>query len=272
MKILLSDIMADCCPVNACIGIQDDEVTERVKALVAEKIGKKKTHRHIPARTLLIAAIITMLLTATAFAVSEYFMNTYMMEAEETVTGRWLIQDADGEVLEEQRLVFPDAGQVFTFTGPEEKHNRPEFRCFWLPTEPDPTFSFTDEEGWTQYLIDTGEGSSLPYVINIANVNTRCTYILNGSPEIIREFDRGGWHVTEITSDYTDCSVKWGYERANFIILFDASRGYLLLIRGTADMETLEHIVNEMEVRESGEPAFDDPYSETIGIIDPGRG
>jgi hypothetical protein len=46
------------------------------------------------------------------------------------------------------------------------------------------------------------------------------------------------------------------------------------MVSGTDDLDTLEHIARELEIRDSGEPAFsgEDSAIESIGILDPGRG
>ena len=52
-------------------------------------------------------------------------------------------------------------------------------------------------------------------------------------------------------------------------VTFDGASGYR-----ADDLDTLEHIARELEIRDSGEPAFsgEDSAIESIGILDPGRG
>ena len=80
--------------------------------------------------------------------------------------------------------------------------------------------------------------------------------------------------MTELTSDYTHCTQHWAYEKANYVLLFNSEKGWLIMVSGTDDLETLEHIASELEIRDSGEPAFsgEDNAIESIGILDPGRG
>ncbi|MBO5570632.1 MAG: hypothetical protein J6A79_17115 [Clostridia bacterium] len=77
-----------------------------------------------------------------------------------------------------------------------------------------------------------------------------------------------------LTSDYTNYTLRWNYERANFVLLFNIEQGWLVSITGTAPLETLEHIAFELEIRDSGEPAFsgENQVIEAMGMIDPGRG
>ena len=55
-------------------------------------------------------------------------------------------------------------------------------------------------------------------------------------------------------------------------MLFDKTTGYLILISGESDMETLEHIAYEMEIRESSIPRPEYSGGPAIGLIDLARG
>ena len=111
----------------------------------------------------------------------------------------------------------------------------------------------------TLWLIaDEGDMTSaeLPYIITSGSVPTtyKAQYVLSGKAEIVEETDWGVWHVQKITSDYSESETFAWMDKANYILLFDAERGYLLTVKGTSDMETLEHIARELEVRESDTP------------------
>ena len=167
------------------------------------------------------------------------------------------------------------AGMVLTFEGPEEIPNQPEFRCFYLPSET--TFGFTDAEGWATYLSDNGQGAEIPYIIAARAVRPgNFKTVINGEVTVVKEEDWGEWHVTELTSDYTNCTWRWSYEKANFVLLFNGEKGWLIEITGTDELETLEHIARELEIRDSGQlPYFaesEETAIEGIGMIDPGRG
>ena len=281
MKIYITDICGDICPDKVTIGTPDEARTARIKSAVFESIGaavpEEKTARRAKktVRTLLLAAAIAALLSVTAYAVASFTMDRHDVAEGEAVSGYWTSVDEDGNITEQQKLSYPEASMVFTFTGPAEAHNKPEFRCFWLPSEP--TYGMTDAGGWTSYLTDDGSGDSIPYNIDISNVPTtfKMQAVISGRAEIVEETDWGVWHVQKITSDYSESEMYTFYEndRVNYILLFDAERGYLISINGTSDMETLEHIAREIEVRES-----DTPYepsastAESICILEPGRG
>ena len=267
--------MEQSCPEQIELGTADRARTARIDAMVTEKIGvkqpKPRRMRRKAVRTLLLAAAIALLLGSTAYAVSGWFMD--LRKTAEPETGYFRAVDAEGNLTTDVKVTFPDAGMVMSFEGPEACKNRPEFRCFYLPSEAN--FGFTDADGWTTYLSDQGKGADLPYIIGASNVyaGTRKS-VINGEVTPVKEEDWGDWHVTELTSDYTNCTLRWTYERANFVLLFNSEQGWLVSVTGTAPLETLERIASELEIRDSGEPAFsgEDRVLEALGMIDPGRG
>jgi len=48
---------------------------------------------------------------------------------------------------------------AFSFTGPDEITNVPEFRCFWLPEELEPgEFMYLDLDTWNRLRQEAGLG------------------------------------------------------------------------------------------------------------------
>ena len=275
MQIRISDLMDKSCPDEVSLGAADKAMTKRVNDAVMAKIGiaqpKPRRAGKKTLRTFLLVAVIAALMGTAAYAASGWFMG--LKKTEEPVTGHYRAVDKDGNLKTDYKLTYPDAGMVLMFEGPAERTNQPEFRCFYLPSEAN--FGFTDEEGWTTYLSDQGEGSDIPYIISAGNVRAgNHKRIINGEVTLIKEEDWDNWHVTVLTSDYTDCTMRWNYERANYVLLFNSEEGWLVMVSGTDDPDTLEHIARELEIRDSGEPAFagEDAAVESIGILDPGRG
>ena len=275
MQIRISDLMDKSCPVEIELGAEDKAMSRRIHDAVMAKIGEtqpkpRRTGRKT-LRTLLLVAVIAALMGTVAYAASGWFMNLRKTGTAET--GYWREVDEKGEILTEYKISFPDAGMVLTFEGPTERKNQPEFRCFYLPSEAN--FGFTDEEGWAEYLSDQGEGADIPYIISAGNVRAgNHKRIINGEVTLVREEDWAGWHITELSSDYTHCTQRWAYERANYVLLFNSEEGWLIMVSGTDPLDTLEHIARELEIRDSGRPAFsgEDSAVESIGILDPGRG
>ena len=277
MQIRISDLMDESCPTDVVLGGEDKAMARRINASVMEKIGapvqKPRRTGKKTLRTLLLVAAIAALMSTAAYAVNGWVMN--LRRAEGPESGSWIELAADGTVLNEQKLVYPDAGMVLSFEGPEEIPNMPEFRCWYLPSGTN--FGFTDAEGWATYLSDNGEGPSIPYIVGAGVVRPgNFKTVINGKVTVVKEERWGDWQLTELTSDYSDCTWKWTYDRANFVLLFNSEKGWLIQITGTSDLETLEHIARELEIRDSGvRPYFTDEsvtYAEGIGMLDPGRG
>ena len=271
MKIYLSDICARCSPESLGTRRPDPELTERVKAQVFSQTGlrrKKATGRRT--RIIILVAAMVSLFVTSAFALSRYFMEREAL-TRRGASGYWTELDEGGELFAQQEHYFPDAGMVFNFTGPDEQPGILEFRCFWLPEEPNE--GGTDNEGWTGYLACMGEGADMPYIISgrIAPKSGN-RLVLNGEVTVIKEEYWGDWYVLCLSSDYTQCKMRWPCEKANYVLLFDEQRGYLVTLGGSLPMETLEHIARELEIRDSGKPAPDKGMDTSIGQIDIGRG
>ncbi len=275
MQIRISELMDDCCPRQLPVGAADEAAAGRVHDAVMAKLGdeapRPRRAARKPLRTVLLAAVIAAMMGTAAYAASGWFMG--LRKTDEPEIGHYRAVDAEGRLVTDVKLIYPDAGMVLRFEGPEERTNQPEFRCWYLPSEAD--FGFTDEEGWTTYLSDQGQGASIPYIVSARNVRAgNHRSVISGEVTVVREADWGDWRVTMLTSDYSGCSHRWVYERANYVLLFHSGKGWLISVVGTDDLETLEHIARELEIRDSGEPAFsgEDGAIESIGMIDPGRG
>jgi len=277
VQIRISDLMDKSCPDEVELGAADKAMAGRVNDAVMTKLGiaQPKPRRTVKKtlRTLLLVAVIAALMGTVAYAASGWFMG--LKKTEEPVTGHYRAVDEDGNLKTDFKLTYPDAGMILTFEGPAERTNQPEFRCFYLPEPEGSIFGFTDEEGWAIYLTDDGEGASIPWIVGAGNVRAgNHRRVINGEVTLVKEEDWADWHVTELTSDYTHCTQRWNYERANYVLLFNSEKGWLVTVSGTADLDTLEHIARELEIRDSGRPAFsgEDDAIETIGILAPGRG
>lgn len=271
MKLKISELCSDCCPENVTLGTADAELAARIKAKTLKKIGVQPTLRRVRVRTLLLAAAIAAFFGSAACAVVRYNMNFEdVQDQDEVVTVRLVEVNKAGDVVFEGTMPFPDAGMVLTFTGPEGSYNCPEFKANWLPSAA--THRVYRGE-WTHYLCNDGKGNIMPYLITAENVDTgNFTGVLNGKTEIVKQENRDGWEITEIVSDYTESSFA-SWEIVNYIFMFDPARGYLVRVCGTDSMETLEEIAENLEIRESDTPPYENKYyPEHFGIFDLGRG
>lgn len=249
----------------------DKAVAARIKSRVFNELGlaPKRSGRRI-IRTFIIAAAMVSLFVTSALAVNRYFIKHEPVKNEE-VSGYWTELGKNGELLGKQKVTFPDAGMLFSFSDPAEWSNIPEFRCFWLPSEP--SVGGTDEEGWSTYLSDDGSGPDIPYAIYCTRVSSSGKqFVLNGKVSVVAEEYWDEWYVLKLHSDYSDCKLHWGFEKANYILLFNEETGFFITVSGTSDMESLEHIARELEIRDSGQPMPESIIFSDIGQIDVGRG
>ena len=228
-----------------------------------------RRHSKLPRAFLLAAALVLAFGTA-AFALAGYGMSLRKPTAEDALVSGFRYEEVvDGKVWNSEILAYPDAGMVFTFACPEESSRTAEFRCFWLPREA--TEGLTDADGWTKRLF-CGVGDSIPYSITTYDaLRDGFQLVLSGDVSVVKEERWGGWKVLEVTSDYTKLPVS-AYDRANYILLFDESRGFLVVISGEETPETLEHIAREMEIRESATAKGEHPDAAMIGLLDLARG
>lgn len=273
MKIRITDLVQDCYTENINIGEYDEERAARIMDSVQNRLGVKNTPsrrvRKLP-RAFLLAAVLVLAFGTVAFAIAEYTLSLRKPSADEDLVSGFRYEEViDGKVWNREILAYPDAGMVFTFTCPEEMPHTPEFRCFWLPQEA--TEGITDEQGWTKRLLsDTGD--TIPYCIStIDYISNGFQLVLSGDVSVVKEEYLGDWELVEVTSDCSKLTYP-AYDRANYILLFQKTTGYLVLISGELDMETLEHIAYEMEIRECSNPKIEHTGGPLIGTIDLARG
>lgn len=278
VKIRISDMMDECCPEKVSLGTADEQLAQRIKEDVMHKIKQEGTHtkKINLIRTVLMVAVIATLMTVSAFAAGLFTMNRKEVTEDEEVFGYWRYLDEDGNVYEEQKFVYPDAGMVFSFTGPEvqEQSNLLKVKANWLPCDPDP--GTVDKEGWSFYLTRQTDCSDLPYIVTASVVDTHGSRsVLNGKATVVKEEDWDNWHVLEIYCDYTQTEFGKAWDSANYILMFDEDTGWLINVKGTESMEVLEKIARNLEVCESDTPQpfpANADMENWIGTMDIGRG
>lgn len=279
MQIRITDLTEGCCPERAEPGKRDAELVRRIEREVFMKLnldGRQLRRRNI-IRTVLIAAVIAALMTVTAFAAGLFTMELHKVEEGEEVSGYWRFYDQEGELTEQQEWTYPEASIVFTFYGPEEEYNRPEFRFGWLPEEGE---HYEEQksmsEGWMYSYGLMCQCDIIPCQAGVMSVPVNgYRGVLNGEATVLKEEVWDCWDVTEIQVDYSNCTtVRWP-KPVNYIYMFDQERGYLAYVRGCDGMETLEKIARNMEIRESEapDPGYGSPLDEIqIGVFDLSRG
>ena len=279
MQIRITELMEGCCPERAEPGKRDAELVRRIEREVFIKLNmdRRRLRRRNIIRTVLIAAVIAALMTVTAFAAGLFSMERHKVEEGEEVSGYWRFYDQEGELTEQQEWTYPEASIVFTFYGPEEEYNMPEFRFGWLPEEGE---HYEEQksmsEGWMYSYGLMCQCDIIPCQAGVMSVPVKgYRGVLNGEATVLKEEVWDCWDVTEIQVDYSNCTtVRWP-KPVNYIYMFDQERGYLAYVRGCDGMETLEKIAKNMEIRESDTPntSYGNPLDEIqIGIFDLGRG
>ena len=279
MQIRITELMGGCCPEKAEPGKRDAELTRRIERDVFMKLnidGRQVRRRNI-VRIALIAAVIAALMTVTAFAAGLFTMERHQVEDSEVVSGYWRFYDKEGNLTEAQKWTYPEASIVFTFYGPEEEYNMPEFRFGWLPEEGE---HYEEQksmsEGWMYSYGLMCQCDIIPCQAGVMSVPVNgYRGVLNGEATVLKEEVWDCWDVTEIQVDYSNCTtVRWP-KPVNYIYMFDQERGYLAYVRGCDGMETLEKIAKNMEIRESEapDPGYGSPLDEIqIGVFDLSRG
>ena len=279
MQIRITDLTEGCCPERAEPGKRDAELVRRIEREVFIKLNmdRRRLCRRKIIRTVLIAAVIAALMTVTAFAAGLFTMERHKVEEGEEVSGYWRFYDQEGNLTEQQEWTYPEASIVFTFYGPEEEYNMPEFRFGWLPEEGE---HYEEQksmsEGWMYSYGLMCQCDIIPCQAGVMSVPVKgYRGVLNGEATVLKEEVWDCWDVTEIQVDYSNCTtVRWP-KPVNYIYMFDQERGYLAYVRGCDGMETLEKIAKNMEIRESDTPntSYGNPLDEIqIGIFDLGRG
>lgn len=281
MQIRITDLMEGCCPERAEPGRRDAELTRRIERDVFMKLNLDSVHirRRNIIRTVLIAAVIAALMTVTAFAAGLFTMDRHDVEDSEVVSGYWRFYDEEGNLTEQQKWTYPDASIVFTFYGPEDgDYNRPEFSFGWLPEEGEHyEEQKSQSEGWMYSYGQMCQCDVIPCQAGVMSVPVSgYRGVLNGKAMVLKEESWDCWAVTEVQVDYSSSTTVYRWpEPVNYIYMFDEERGYLAYVRGCDDMETLEKIARNMEIRESDtpNPSYGNPLDEIqIGIFDLGRG
>lgn len=260
MQIRISDMMDECCPEMVELGTANAQLTGRIKNNVMGKIKNEGVHtkRKKVIRTVLMVAAIATLMTATAFAAGIFSMNLEKVPEGEIPGGYWRFYDDEDKLVEEYKFIYPDAGLVFTFTGPDSPRHQLEIKPGWLPEDEhyDRCFRLNyNKDGWGRSFGLMCSCEDIKCQILAENVEPgNAKHVLNAEPVTIEEESWDNWKVTKVVADYsnTDWSSLNKYlSIVNYILMFDEGTGILVTVRGTDSMETLEKIAKNLEVRET---------------------
>ncbi len=219
-----------------------------------EAVMNKKTIRKF-SKTALIAAVVAAALCITALAAAVYRTK---VQPTDGLEGTWS---------KNHTVFFENAKLYMTFESDAPRHEY-QFKANWLPS--DPTVGAQGE--YTDYLSNDGEGAILPYVINSYNrIDIQgIRYCFDGKETLIKQDMWNGYERTEIVVDYTD--TPHSFTTVNYLILFQPEDNYLVYIGGTDSMETMEKIIENLEIKVGGELTELYDAGSDIAWFDLGRG
>lgn len=256
----------------------EDRYILSAAAFLRRKEEPVKTKRFKPIlRAALIAAILSVLMLGTAYALGLFSMNVRSPEEGEELVGHYTHYDQalQQDVTEEYDLTkFP---LILQFTGEGEIH-KVQFRPGWLPAAR-AGYSYEryhDEKDEDWFWYDTcffdrsqgGKGVLYQIQCNYAWPGFTC-YMSGESARVVKEEDWGELHIIEIEQQTNFKDENGASVPQRFVLVFQPAEGWFISIGGGADFETLEHIARELEVRsldEIAEPGSGDYYFLGVGI------
>ena len=252
---------------------------------VQKAVNNKNHHRLISkkALTLGLAAALLLALGVSAYAAGLFEMNVEPATEEDLELGVYLNQDEGGNWDYEAGPQVPEEGLTFSLSTDDPVY-RMEFRPGGLPAEPNHAYQVEamgdvimqegkpwDPEDWySSVSFDTGPRGSngdlgIRYQIYDANLRPGLRLTLLGDYQIVKTETWEDLSVTEVEMLYTEMR---GQE--NYVLLFSESQGFLIVVGGSEDLETLEHIARELEIRQTDVPVID--TGSTQGMLNIGRG
>lgn len=248
----------------------DSQTLEETRRLLEQREERSMPRKKKLWRTILIAAVITSLLSVTAYAVSQF-----TMQGRPGTEGECFVATFD-----DQRIEWRGE-YVFSFEGPSECR-RAQFHVGWAPSEDywDETWSWPNEDGYNELM------EAYPITFEDENVRApRCVIDVMYAPQFI---DGGamilmGFKPGEITEE------QWGevkvyrfsarathaidaeqtvYKTGNFVILFHPEQGWIVGVRGYDTMENIEGIARSIEVRQLDEIIRREDFESNVQFCD----
>ena len=265
MKMVLADLASECFDNSIQLG-EYNEMTVNIQRRVLATIKDDHRRKHFAVRQALnialIAAVLVSLLTATSYAVGLFRLNKNHIPKGVTVHGEWIERDSEGNIIDVQYADYPDTNLVFSFDCETNPHYI-EFKPGWLPMD---GFGF-GEDGWYYYYGNDGVSMEcqIPYKIEVFYAHPGFRLVMMYQSEIVEEATWGKYEITKLIN-HNPC---WGDD--NYVLMFNPEYGYMIRIGGSLDMEILEEIAENLEVRITDE-VVDYDQDSGIGIINVGRG
>lgn len=213
------------------------------------------------ARIILIAALLSVLLTGAAYGAGRIFRMTFTENTEP------IRQSFDGI-----NVTYNDVGLILRFEGAERCH-AVGFRTDYLPSEPTVRCLYPDGE-WYRAVCD--ESDAVPevgYNIYADQASVKTSLMIGGRARIVKEYSSDELQIVEIISDYTGTEFEHsGVSGASFILVLDTANGCIIRIASNRfGLDELEKILSGMELYIYQETTIP-PYTLDYGFINPARG
>lgn len=265
MKMVLADLAAECFDESIALG-EYDEMTARIQKRVLSQVKDDPRRRRFALRQALsialIAAALVSLLTASAYALGLFRLNKNHIPEEGIVHGEWIERDKEGNITYIQNMDYTDTNLTFTYDCGGTPHYV-QFQPRWLPMEG----KGWTEDGWYSYFGNDGDSAEgqIPYKIECFYAVPGYQLVMLYESEIMEETTGNGYEVTKLINH----NPYMGDE--NYVLLFSADHGYMIRVGGSLDMETIEKIAENLEVRITDEEVEYNP-DYNIGCLNIGRG
>ena len=233
----------------------------------------------------LIAAAAAVVLTLTALAIGYFTMSG--REAYEGETYR-IVWGNENNFLEWTNLKY-----IFKFEGGTECRGA-KFKEGWLPFAPNDAVNdwAKDEDGWRTRLVsecapgvDFASDNFQPYCIDLYYapqfINGGALLLMTQEPDEIIEEQWGDEQVMKFTAsqyqaardiEELDIHIPEKTLHFSFVLRFDPDRGTILVVSGTSDMETIEHIAREVQLKETEEIIRSSDFENNCTFMDVSQG
>ena len=232
-----------------------------------------------------LAAALILALGAAAYAMGLFSFTHRSKAPRETYSIHW--DNPEG------RIDFDDFNYVFKFSGPDECRGV-QFKEGWLPFAPNENVNSwcKTEDGWRTRLVsecapevDSTSLNYQPYRVELFYVpqyKDDGALVLNFQvPEEITEEQWGEHqvlkfhavqHLNAVDDDELDIHIPARDNHYYFVILFHPEKGYIAVVSGTSDMETVEHVAKELSFRQTDEVIRKDDSKDNFTFIDVSQG
>ena len=252
---------------------------------VMDMANGQKTKRFLGKRALIIAAAAVL---ALALAVAAYATGGFGLFYRAVAPGEKFRVTIAGTP---EGVYWEDAKLVLEFDGPEESH-KIRFKPGWLPSDyTEGGWNLADDEGWLRRLDGADMENDADYQPYLIEVNYAAEFVNGGhlilwamEPGEIAEETWGDYQIIKFDGistipalSYTNAKgelferEEYTYERS-YYLMYHQTEGYLLILSGESDIETLERIGKTLTVETTDEVISAADYTDLNVLMDGGKG